>query len=408
MSTEDDRGIVIIGGGLAAAKAAEEIREQGYTGPLSVIAEEPFRPYERPPLSKGRLAGTAEPDEIYVHDAGWYADHNVDLRTGVTATSVDPAARRVSTSDGDIDYSKLLLATGSVARTLPDISGSNVFTLRTVADSEALQAQLAAGGRRVVLVGAGWIGLEVAATARTLGNQVTVIAPESVPLARAVGTEMGEMFAGLHREHGVDLRLGVSVVGTEVADGAVTAVRTGTGDTVPADLVVVGIGAAPRLELAESAGLATGSGGVLVDAALRTSDPNIWAAGDIAAIDHPLLGRIRVEHWGNALATGQAAGKSMTGRVVTFDTLPYFFTDQYDLGMEFTGNPGASDRVVVRGDLAGREFIAFYVADGRITAAMNVNVWDVTDNFIELIRSGAQVSDEALADPNVPLDQLGH
>ena len=400
--------VVIVGGGLAGAKAAETLRSEGSTAPITVVAAEPVRPYERPPLSKGRLAGTDDPDGIYVHATDWYAEHDVDLLVGTEATALDRAGRRLTLSDGrTLEYGKLLLATGSRSRTLPSVQGDNVFTLRTVADSEALNAELAAGGRKLVVIGAGWIGLEVSAVARGLGNDVTVIEPQPAPLLAAIGERMGTVFADLHREHGVDLRLSTGFTETVGENGRITGVRTDAGDLVPADLVLVGIGAVPNLELATAAGLDIDAGGVAVDAALRTADPDIWAAGDIAAAEHPVLGRrVRVEHWGNALAGGEAAAKSILGQDVSYDVLPYFFSDQYDLGMEFTGLPGREDEVVVRGDLAAREFIAFYTRDGRVTAGMNVNVWDVTEDIKALITSGKAVDPARLADPAVPLSDL--
>jgi 3-phenylpropionate/trans-cinnamate dioxygenase ferredoxin reductase subunit len=336
MSAAGQDAFVIIGGGLAAAKAAEALREEGFDGTVTVIAAEDSLPYERPPLSKGVLAGSDADEVIFVHDEQWYADQRVELRRGVRATGIDPSARTVTLADGSVlGYHKLLLATGSVPRKLR-IAGAEldgVHYLRTKRNSDELKAALAAGDRTVVVGGAGWIGLEVAAAARGYGNAVTVIEPQAAPLRAALGDELGGMFAGLHREHGVDLRLGTGV--TEiVGDGTVvTGVRTDAGDLVDADLVVVGVGARPMTQLAEEAGLEVDNG-VLTDAALRTSDENIYAAGDVANAVHPVLGRrIRVEHWANALNQGPAAAKSMLGQQVSYDHIPYFYTDQYDLGM---------------------------------------------------------------------------
>ena len=308
-----------------------------------------------------------------------------------------------------IGYNKLLLATGASPRQL-EVPGSKlqgIHYLRTMADSAALKQALAPGGRRVVVAGAGWIGLEVAAAARTYGNDVTVIEPESAPLHASLGPELGGVFAALHREHGVDLRLDQGVAGFWGA-GQVSAVVTSGGAEVPADVVIVGIGVRPNTRLAEEAGLEV-SGGVLVDASLRTSDPDIYAAGDVANAYNPLFGRrIRVEHWANALNGGPAAARAMLGQDVSFDQIPYFFTDQYDLGMEMSGvvTPGEYDEVVYRGDVAGREFIAFWLSDGSVVAGMNVNVWDVTDDIQALIRSGHPVDKARLADPGAPLTGL--
>ncbi|HET8590838.1 MAG TPA: FAD-dependent oxidoreductase [Nakamurella sp.] len=403
--------MVIVGGGLAAAKAAETLRGEGFDGDVVVITAEDVPPYERPPLSKGVLTGSDADDVIFVHDEQWYRDQKIDLREGVRATAVDRAGRTVALSDGStVGYDKLLLATGSAPRKLraPGADLDGVHYLRTKRNSDALKQALSAGDKRVVVVGAGWIGLDVASAARGYHNEVTVIEPQPAPLRAALGDELGGMFADLHREHGVDLRLGTGV--TEIlGDGtAVTGVRTDGGLTVPADLVVVGVGARPMDELAVDAGLAVDNG-VLVDAALRTSDENIYAAGDVANAEHPVLGRrIRVEHWANALNQGPAAAKSMLGQQVGYDHIPYFYTDQYDLGMEFTGDLGGEpfDRIVYRGNREGREFIVFWTAAGRVLAGMNVNVWDVADDIAALVRSGRAVDLAKLADPEVPLAEV--
>lgn len=402
---------VIIGGGLAAAKAAETLREEGFDGTVTLVAAEDSLPYERPPLSKGVLSGSDADDVIFVHDDAWYADQHIDLRRGVRATVIDRGARSVTLADGStVGYDKLLLATGSVPRKLriPGADLDGVHYLRTKRNSDELKAALAAGDRRVVVVGAGWIGLEVAAAARGYGNPVTVIEPQAAPLRAALGDELGTMFGDLHREHGVDLRLGTGV--TEiVGDGtAVTGVRTDAGDLVDADVVVVGVGARPMTQLAEEAGL-DADNGILTDAALRTSDENIYAAGDVANAEHPVLGRrIRVEHWANALNQGPAAARSMLGQAVSYDHIPYFYTDQYDLGMEFSGDLGgaAFDAITYRGDKDGREFVVFWTAGGRVLAGMNVNVWDVADDIAALVRSGRAVDLERLADPDTPLADL--
>ena len=309
-----------------------------------------------------------------------------------------------------LGYDKLLLTTGSSPRRLAvagaDLDG--VLYLRMIEDADRLRAALADGGRRVVVVGAGWIGLEVTSAARGYGNDVAVVEPQPVPLRAALGDELGAVFAALHREHGVDLRLGTGVRELTGTGGHVTGVVTDGGDTVPADLVVVGVGIRPNTELAEQAGLEVDNG-ILADADLRTSNPDVYAAGDVANAYNPLLGRrLRVEHWANALHGGPAAARSMLGQDVAFDRVPYFFTDQYDLGMEYSGavGPDGYDRVVYRGDVAAREFVAFWVHDGRVLAGMNVNVWDVTDGIQSLVRSGAKVDPDRLADPSVPLDEL--
>jgi 3-phenylpropionate/trans-cinnamate dioxygenase ferredoxin reductase subunit len=352
-----------------------------------------------------------------VHEAGWYAGHQVDLRCGVTATAIDRAAHRVDLDNGEaIGYERLLLTPGAYPRVLqmPGNDLDGVHYLRTAADSEALATALApipGEETRVVIVGGGWIGLEVAAAAREKGCTVTVLEPEPTPLHRQLGPELGQRFADLHRAHGVEFRLGDRPRELRDHEGRVTAVLTAEGAELPADVVVVAIGAAPNVDLAEAAGLEVGNG-VLVDAALRTSDPDIFAAGDVANVAHPLLGRrVRVEHWANALHGGPAAARSMLGQPVSYDRVPYFFSDQYDLGMETSGlpEPGYYDQVVYRGDPATLEFIAFWLSGGAVVAGMNVNVWDVTGDIQALIRAGyaGTVVDTArLADPGVPLAEV--
>ncbi|MFD0686656.1 NAD(P)/FAD-dependent oxidoreductase [Actinomadura fibrosa] len=401
---------VIVGASLAGAKAAETLREEGFPGRVVLIGDEIERPYERPPLSKGFLLGKEAREKAHVHEADWYEKHDVELRLGVSAVSIDRAAHEVRLDSKEpVHYDRLLLATGASPRRL-DVPGSKlqgIHYLRTMADSAALRQALAHGGRRVVIAGGGWIGLEAAAAARAHGNDVTVIEPEPTPLHAALGPELGGTFAALHREHGVDLRLDQGVAGFWGA-GQVSAVVTSGGAEVPADVVVVGIGVRPNTALAEAAGLEV-SDGVLVDQSLRTSDPEIFAAGDVANAYNPLLGRrIRVEHWANALNGGPAAARAMLGRDVVYDRIPYFFTDQYDLGMEMSGvvSPGEYDQVVYRGDVASRQFIAFWLSAGRVVAGMNVNVWDVTGDIQALIRSAAPVDATRLTDPKIPLNTL--
>ena len=405
-----DGPVVLVGGGLAALRAAETLRAEGFDGGLTLIAAENELPYERPPLSKGVLTGADDRTVIFPHpDRAWFDEQRIDLRLGRAVTAVEPTAQTVTIEGGDrLAYRRLLLATGSSARhlPLPGADADNVFTLRTAADADRLRRALAAGDRDVVLIGAGWIGLEVASAAVGYANRVTVVEPQAQPLLGALGPELGAFFAELHREHGVTLRLRTGVTGFDVSGGAVRAVRTDAGDAVAADLVVVGVGARPNVELADAAGL-TVDNGILTTAALQTSDPYIYAAGDVANALNPFYGRpVRVEHWENAQASGPAAARAMLGQPVSYDHLPFFFSDQYDLGMEFTGLVDGADAVVHRGDVAGREFIAFWTAGGRVVAGMNVNVWDVSEQIGTLIRSGVVVDPAALADPEVPLDEL--
>jgi 3-phenylpropionate/trans-cinnamate dioxygenase ferredoxin reductase subunit len=409
-TSQDGRTFVIVGASLAGAKAAETLRDEGFTGRVVLLGEEAEPPYERPPLSKGYLLGSDERATAFVHDRAWYDKQNIELRTGVRVEALDPAAHTVTLAGGEqLGYDKLLLTTGSVIRTLPvpgaDLDG--VHYLRRIEHSDALRGVLVEGAR-VVVVGGGWIGLEVAAAARTHGAAVTLVEIDTLPLRRVLGDEVAQVFADLHAAHGVDLRLGTGVREIVGQGGHVASVTLDDGSSVPADVVVIGVGITPAVELAQAAGLDV-EDGVLVDAALRTSDPDIYAAGDVANADNPLLGRrIRVEHWQNALDGGPAAARSMRGQDVGYDRVPYFFTDQYDLGMEYTGyaEPGSYDQVVFRGDVPGREFIAFWLADGRVLAGMNVNVWDVADDIERLVRSGERIDPARLADPAVPLAEL--
>lgn len=399
---------VIVGASLAGAKAAEALREEGFGGQVVLIGEERHYPYERPPLSKDYLQGNAERDAIFVHEDGWYAEHSVDLRLSTAVTAIDRARREVTLASGEgIGYDKLLLATGAMPRPLPvpGASAEGVLYLRSVDDSERIR-EILPSASRVAIVGAGWIGLEVAAAARIAGAEVMILEAAGLPLLRVLGPEAATVFADLHREHGVDFRFAASVVEILVSGGRASGVRLADGTEVGADAVVIGIGVAPAVQLAEAAGLEVRDG-VVTDAALRTSDPDIYAAGDVARAFHPMLGtHIRVEHWANALNQPAAAARAMLGQDVAYDRLPFFFTDQYDLGMEYTGyvEPGGYDRVVFRGDVGKREFIAFWLSQGRLLAGMNVNVWDVSEQIGQLIRAGDPVDPDRLADPAVPLE----
>ena len=414
---------VIVGGGLAGAKAAETLRKEGFDDEIVLFGDETERPYERPALAKGYLLGKDERDSVFVHAADWYAAHNVELRLGTPVTAIDRAGRAVAFDNSTLRYDKLAITTGASARriSVPGADLGNVLYLRTLPESEALRAAFMPGVR-VVIIGAGWIGLEAAAAARQAGSSVTIIEPQPTALYTAIGPEIGEKFAELHRQHGVVFRFGESATELRPAEvsGELPAsgqsregwpvgwVVTDSGAEIPADIVAVGIDAVPNDGLARAAGLDVDNG-VLTDAALRTSDPDIFAAGDVANSYLPLLGRrVRVEHWSNALNGGKAVAKAMLGQDVEYDRVPYFYSDQYDLGMECSGLPlpGSYDQVVYRGDSSSLEFIACWLNAGRLIAGMNINVWDVADDIQALIRSARPLDPARLSDPTIPLSDV--
>jgi 3-phenylpropionate/trans-cinnamate dioxygenase ferredoxin reductase subunit len=398
---------VIVGASVAGAKAAETLRTEGFEGRVVLLGAEPYRPYERPPLSKQLLRGETDANEAFVHGERFYEDNDIELRVGTRVREIQPESKVVTVDSGEsIVYDRLLLATGARPRRLR-VAGSElagIHLLRTLDDNAALRADLQSA-RRVAVIGAGWIGSEVAASIRQLGHEVALIDPSRVPLARVLGDAVGTVYRDLHVEHGVEMHLGATVDGFIGAE-RVTGVRISDGTEIATDVVVVGVGVEPRLELARGAGLDI-DGGIAVDELLEASAPGVFAAGDAAAAWHPLLGRrIRIEHWANAQNQGIAAAKNMLGAAIPYDRLPYFFSDQYDLGMEYSGFATSSDRVVFRGDPKSREFIAFWIADDRVVAAMNANVWDVVEPLQSLIASGQQVDDSLLVDGDVPIDAL--
>jgi 3-phenylpropionate/trans-cinnamate dioxygenase ferredoxin reductase subunit len=403
----NDQTHIIVGASLAGAKAAETLREEGFAGRVVLVGTEDERPYERPPLSKDYLRGEVGREKVYVHDESFYAEHDIELRLGTTAVDLNASRKELTLDDGDrLRYDRLLLATGSEPRrlTIPGADLNGVLYLRSVHDSDLLRERLDRGGA-VVVVGAGWIGAEVAASARQRGLEVTVIEPASVPLERVMGAEVGAIYRDIHTDHGVDMLMGTGVEAFE-GDEAVERVRTSDGRVIECDFVVVGVGVQPRIQLAAQAGLDVDNG-ILVDEHLETSVSGVFAAGDVANARHPFYGdRIRVEHWAYALHQGPAAARNMLGQAGPFDRLPYFFSDQYEVGMEYSGFARDWDRVVFRGDPATREFIAFWISDERVVAGMNVNVWDVNDPIRRLIGERVTVDDRRLADADVPIDQL--
>jgi 3-phenylpropionate/trans-cinnamate dioxygenase ferredoxin reductase component len=403
----NDQTHIIVGASLAGAKAAETLRSEGFDGRVVLIGAEDEPPYERPPLSKDYLRGEVGRDKVYVHPEGFYAEHDIELALGRSAVSLDTSRMELELDDGEwLRYDRLLLATGAEPRRLaiPGAELDGVLYLRSVEDSDALRARLDRGGA-VVVVGAGWIGAEVAASARQRGLEVMVLDPLTVPLERVMGAEVGAIYRDIHTDQGTQMLMGAGVEAFEGHE-SVERVRTSDGRQLECDFVVVGVGVQPRTGLAVRAGIAVDDG-VLVDEHLQTSVPGVFAAGDVANARHPFYGeRIRVEHWANALNQGPAAARNMLGQSVAYERLPYFFSDQYDVGMEYTGFARSWDRVVFRGDPATREFIAFWLVEDRVVAGMNVNVWDVTDPIKQLISRRVAVDDQRLADPDVPLDEL--
>ncbi|MFK0038941.1 NAD(P)/FAD-dependent oxidoreductase [Paenarthrobacter sp. NPDC090517] len=403
--------IVIAGGGLAGATAAKTLRAEGYGGVVTLVAAEHRTPYIRPPLSKEFLLGKADADSALVVPEDWYGENDVELLLGSTVSWIDPAGHEVTLADGRrLSYSKLLLATGSRPRTiqLPGADLDGVMTFRTFDDSLRLQSLLKGGGQRVVMIGSGWIGMELAAAARTYGNDVTLLGLEDIPLSAAIGPELGKYFQRLHEDQGVSFRLPASAVGIDGQEGKATAVRTDMGETLPADVVIVAVGVIPDTGLAETAGLEI-SNGILVDAGLRSSAPDVLAAGDVANALHPFTGEHhRSEHWANALNGGKVAAKSMMGQDAKLDVVPYFYTDQFSLSMEYSGFPSLTSGVppVIRGSLEEGSFIAFWLREGNVVAGMSVNQNRVQKPIKALISSRVPVDVAKLTDPGVPLNDL--
>jgi 3-phenylpropionate/trans-cinnamate dioxygenase ferredoxin reductase subunit len=403
--------ILLVGGGLAAAKTAQALRKRGYDGAVTLVTAEPHRPYERPGLSKGYLMRETPREELFVHGADWYAQQGIDLRTGAEIVALDRGTREARAASGErFGYDAVLLATGAVPRRLkvPGADLDGVLYLRTLDDSDALRARFTEGAR-VVVIGAGWIGLETAAAARGAGCDVTVVETAPQPLLRVLGPALAPVFTDLHRAHGVDVRLGATVQEFVAGEGGrVVAVRLGDGDLLPADTVIVGVGVAPADGLAREAGLEVADG-IVVGADLRTADPAVVAAGDVASAYHPVLRRrVRVEHWANAVRQAPVAAAALLGEPGSYERLPYFFSDQYDLSLEYVGaslDP-ARAQVVVRGSVPDRVFVAFWLTDGRVEAGMSVGVPRAVAAMEALVRGPRSPDPARLADAAVPLAEL--
>jgi 3-phenylpropionate/trans-cinnamate dioxygenase ferredoxin reductase subunit len=401
---------LIIGGGQAGAKAAEALRSEGFEGNICIVGDEPLRPYLRPPLSKNYLQGKADRESVFVHPSAWYHDNDVELVLGTAATSVDRAHHHVALADGSRrPFDRLLLCTGStpIPLEIPGAHLGGVHYLRRIGDSEQIKAGFT-GSPRVVIIGGGWIGLETAAAARAAGLQVTLIEASSLPLVDVLGPHVAEVFADLHRDNGVELRCNAKVERLTGDGDAVSAVTLNDGSTIDADLVIVGVGITPNVALAEEAGIVVNNG-IVVDEHLRSSDSDVFAAGDVAnAFNRGLDRHVRVEHWANAEYQPAVAAMSMMGRTAIYDRLPFFYSDQYDVGLEYTGyvEPDDYDRVVFRGDVASRTFIAFWLSGHRVLAGMNVNTWDVSQQIEAIIASGRPVDVNRLADVSVSLEDV--
>lgn len=400
--------IVVVGASMAGGRAVEALREGGFDGRIVLVGDEPVRPYERPPLSKDVLRGATPGDKAFLRPSDYYAEQRIDLRAGTRAERLDLADRTVLLSTGErLRYDRLLIATGATVRRLnvPGVDRPGVFYLRTLADVEAIRAALAEA-RRVVVVGAGFIGAEVAASCRMLGLEVSVLEVLPVPLQRVLGDRVGALYANIHRDHGVDLRLGEGIARFEGGD-RLEAVVTSSGQSIPAEVAVVGVGVRPAVDWLEGSGLVLDNG-VMVNEFCEASVPGVYAAGDVANWWHPGLGeRLRVEHYENAQNQGIAAAKSMLGVGEPYGPVPYFWSDQYDLTLQYVGHASGQDEVIFRGDPADQRFLAFYLRQGQLRAALGINRLRDVRAAQRLIRDRVPVTPSQLADESVDLRKLG-
>jgi NADPH-dependent 2,4-dienoyl-CoA reductase/sulfur reductase-like enzyme len=397
---------VIVGAGQAGGWAAVAMREAGFTGRILLLGDEPYPPYERPPLSKTVLTAAAEPPVSWFHTEARIAELEIEPLLGTAVTALDVAGRRIGLADGrEIGWDKLLLATGGRARRLAVPGGERALVLRTLDDARAIRARLA-GARRVVCIGAGVIGLEIAASARARGALVTVLEAAERPMGRCVSAEGAAFVAGLHRDNGVDLRCGVAVAAIEARGDGSEMVLCADGTALAADLVVAGVGMERNLALAEAAGLAI-DGGVVVDALTRTSAEDVFAAGDLAAFPHPLFGgRLRLESWRHAQNHGIAAGRAMAGAGTPYDDVPWFWTDQFGVNVQVAGLPGLAARTVVRID-APPVFVAVHLAaDDRVVGVTAANAPREIRAGMALIRAARPVDVAQVENAGVALQGL--
>ncbi|MCL3819421.1 NAD(P)/FAD-dependent oxidoreductase [Aeromicrobium wangtongii] len=400
---------VIVGANLAGGRAAESLRLRGFAGRVVLVGEEPYGPYERPPLSKQVLKGTMTPDDTLLRPTEGWESSGVELLTGRRITRLLPSESRVELDDGRaLAADKVLLCTGARVRRLAvegaDLAG--VHYLRTLEDALAVRERLLPGAP-VVVIGAGFIGAEVAASAREVGCEVTLVELAPLPMSRVLGDDIAAAYVRFHRDRGVDVRTGVGVDRIEGTGGEVRAVVTTDGARLEASLVVIGVGIAPADELARAAGIAVDNG-IVVDEFCQTSNPAVLAAGDVANAPNALMGRrVRFEHWQNAQNQAVAAAGTMLGEQVEFCELPWFWSDQFDLGLQLTGDPSSGDRVVVRGAIEDADFCAFYLADGAMVGAVALNRPRELRAAMGLVRRRAVIELDALADAMVDLRALG-
>lgn len=396
--------VVIVGAGLAAGAAVQALRQEGEDGPIVLLGGEPHPPYERPPLSKEYLRGEADAEALPLHEPGSYDEWEVEVRTGVRAAGLDVTDRAIELDDGSsLRYRTLLLATGGRARVIGAEPSERVCYLRTIEDADRLRGHLG-GGKRLLVVGAGFIGCEVAASARALGTEVTMLERGPAPLVRVLGEGMGRVLAEIHREHGVDLRLetGMGEV-RETAGGVV--VETDGGETLEGDAVVIGAGIIPNTELAEAAGLEI-ENGIAVDARCATAAEGVFAAGDVASHDHPIFGRIRVEHFDNALKMGAHAARAMLGSEEPFDDPHWFWSDQYDVNLQMGGFAATWDEIVVRGSVGDRDFTAFYLQDGRVRSVLSIGRPRDVRRGMRVIKAQVRPDPALLRDEDVDVASL--
>ena len=402
-----DRTHVIVGAGHAGGRAAQAMRQYGFEGRILLIGEEPHVPYERPPLSKELIVTDAGLEKVRLHDAAWYAENRIELIAGNAATWLDAAAKTVGLADGrTIGFDGLMLTTGARVRRLPapgaELDG--VFYLRTLEDSEAIRAHIPAGAE-VAVIGGGFIGLEIAGSAAKRGARVTVLEAADRLMGRSVAPDVSDWFAQMHRSRGVDLRLGVSVAAIE-GNGAATGVRLGDGAIVPAEVVVIGIGILPNVEIAQAAGLAVDNG-IVVDDRGRTSHPDIYAAGDVASQPNAFAGRrLRLESYQNAQDQAAAVARNLCGADEAYEDSLWVWSDQHDVNLQMTGAPDSWDSLVWRGDPDEGRFTVFYMAAGRIVAVNTVNNGREMRPAQMMMQRGKAFEADALADTSVKLLKL--